>query len=114
MVAFPFICWQNSKAPVFSSQNVGLTNGVFGAYDADSYTSALSAAQRAALVLKGTSPQDIGVTEITQGFIYDYKQLDYFHIDPDKVASSGTIVNEPYWEKYKYLLYCSIRLSWHC
>ena len=109
----PFLSFvgKNSKAPVFSSQNVGLTNGVFGAYDADSYTSALSAAQRAALVLKGTSPQDIGVTEITQGFIYDYKQLDYFHIDPDKVASSGTIVNEPYWEKYKYLfilLYPSI------
>ena len=62
-------------------------------------------------VNKGTSPQEIGVTEITQGFIYDYKQLDYFHIDPDKVSSSGTIVNEPYWEKYKYLfilLYPSI------
>ena len=42
------------------------------------------------------------MTEITQRFIYDYKQLDYFHIDPDKVSSSGTIVNEPYWEKYKY------------
>ena len=51
------------------------------------------------------------MTEITQGFIYDYKQLDYFHIDPDKVSSSWTIVNEPYWEKYKYLfilLYPSI------
>lgn len=112
----PFLSFvgKNSKAPVFSSQNVGLTNGVFCAYDSDSYASALSAAQRAALVLKGTSPQEIGVTEITQGFIYDYKQLDYFHIDPDKVSSSGTIVNEPYWEKYKYLLYCSIRLSWRC
>lgn len=109
----PFLSFvgKNSKAPVFSSQNVGLTNGVFCAYDSDSYASALSAAQRAALVLKGTSPQEIGVTEITQGFIYDYKQLDYFHIDPDKVSSSGTIVNEPYWEKYKYLfilLYPSI------
>ena len=37
--------------------------------------------------------------------------MDFFHIDPDKVSSSGTIVNEPYWEKYKYLfilLYPSI------
>ena len=109
----PFLSFvgKNSKAPVFSTQNVGLTNGVFGAYDADSYTSASLAAQRAASVLKGTSPRDIGVTEITQGFIFDYKQLDFFHIDPDKVSSSGTIVNEPYWEKYKYLfilLYPSI------
>ena len=109
----PFLSFvgKNSKAPVFSTQNVGLTNGVFSAYDADSYTSASLAAQRAASVLKGTSPRDIGVTEITQGFIFDYKQLDFFHIDPDKVSSSGTIVNEPYWEKYKYLfilLYPSI------
>lgn len=75
----PFLSFvgKNSKAPVFSTQNVGLTNGVFGAYDADSYTSASLAAQRAASVLKGTSPRDIGVTEITQGFIFDYKQLDF-------------------------------------
>ena len=109
----PFLSFvgKNSKAPVFSTQNVGLTNGVFSAYDADSYTSASLAAQRAASVLKGTSPRDIGVTEITQGFIFDYKQLDFFHVDSDKVSSSGTIVNEPYWEKYKYLfilLYPSI------
>ena len=61
--------------------------------------------------MKGTSPQEIGVTESKQGFIYDYKQLDFFYVDPDKVASSGIIVNEPYWEKYKFLfilLYPSI------
>ena len=37
-------------------------------------------AQRAALVLEGTSPQEIGVTEITQGFIYDYKPVSYTHL----------------------------------
>ena len=98
-------------APVFASQNVGLTNGVFCAYDSDAYTSALLAGQKASQVLKGTSPQEIGVTESKQGFIYDYKQLDFFYVDPDKVASSGIIVNEPYWEKYKFLfilLYPSI------
>jgi PAS domain S-box-containing protein len=96
---------------VFASQNVGLTNGVFCAYDSDAYTSALLAGQKASQVLKGTSPQEIGVTESKQGFIYDYKQLDFFYVDPDKVASSGIIVNEPYWEKYKFLfilLYPSI------
>ena len=37
--------------------------------------------------------------------------MDFFYVDPDKVASSGIIVNEPYWEKYKFLfilLYPSI------
>ncbi|GAA6256540.1 ABC transporter substrate binding protein [Bacteroides sp. f07] len=110
----PFLSFvgKNSKAPVFSSQNVGLTNGVFCAYDSDAYASALLAGQRASQVLKGTSPLHIGVTEAPQGFIYDYKQLEFFHVNPDKAtAIGGTIVNEPYWEKYKFLfilLYPSI------
>lgn len=110
----PFLSFvgKNSKALVFSSQNVGLTNGVFCAYDSDAYASALLAGQRASQVLKGTSPLHIGVTEAPQGFIYDYKQLEFFHVNPDKAtAIGGTIVNEPYWEKYKFLfilLYPSI------
>ena len=109
----PFLSFvgKNSKAPVFSSQNVGLMNGVFAAYDADAYISAMSAAKKASRVLKGESPLKLGVTETEQGFIYDYKQLDFFHIDPDKVSSSGIIVNQPYWERYKLLfilLYPSI------
>ena len=71
----------------------------------------MQAAQRASSVLKGTSPKDVGVTEIPQGFIYDYKQLEFFHVNPDKIGSKGTVVNEPYWEKYKLLfilLYPSI------
>ena len=109
----PFLSFvgKNPKAPVFATQNVGLTNGVFGAYDCDAYTSAMQAAQRASSVLKGTSPKDVGVTEIPQGFIYDYKQLEFFHVNPDKIGSKGTVVNEPYWEKYKLLfilLYPSI------
>jgi len=110
----PFLSFvgKNSKAPVFSTQNIGLTNGVFCAYDSDAYTSALAAGQRASKVLKGTSPLKLGVTEAGQGFIYDYKQLEFFHIEPDKaIAAGGIIVNEPYWEKYKFLfilLYPSI------
>ena len=101
----PFLSFvgKNSKAPVFSSQNVGLMNGVFCGYDSDPFSSAKLAGKRAALVLKGTSPQNLGIDELEQGFIYDFKQLDFFHVDPDKVASSGIIINTPYWEKYKLL-----------
>ena len=45
----------------------------------------------------------MGIAEIKQEFIYDYKQLEFFHINPDKVSQRGTVVNEPYWEKYKLL-----------
>lgn len=101
----PFLSFvgKNSKAPVFACQNVGLTNGVFCAYDADAYSSARLAAERAALVLKGTFPPGVRVDESEQKFIYDYKQLEFFHVNPDQISSSGVIVNKPYWEQYKLL-----------
>lgn len=101
----PFLSFvgKNSKAPVFSSQNVSLTNGVFSAYDTEAHTAASLAAQRASSVLKGSRPSDLGITESPQKFIYDYKQLEFFHVSPKKVDSLGSIVNEPYWEKYKFL-----------
>lgn len=109
----PFLSFvgKNSKSPVFACQNEGLTNGVFCAYDANAYSSAHMAAERAALVLKGISPQRIGVSELKQEFVYDHKQLEFFHVPSDKVTSSGVIVNRPYWEQYKLLfilLYSSI------
>lgn len=109
----PFMSFvgKNSKAPVFSTQNVSLTNGVFSAYDTEARASAMLAAQRASSVLKGSSPFTLGITESRQGFIYDYKQLEFFRVNPKHVGSLGSIVNQPYWERYKLffiLLYSSI------
>lgn len=39
---------RNSKAPFFSCENLALTNGAFGAYDADSYASAHEVGRTAA------------------------------------------------------------------
>ena len=44
---------RNSKAPFFSCENLALTNGAFGAYDADSYASAHEVGRTAADVLRG-------------------------------------------------------------
>ena len=38
MVSFFSFVGKTSKAPCFATQNVGLTNGVFGAYDCDAYS----------------------------------------------------------------------------
>ncbi|MEY8705966.1 ABC transporter substrate binding protein [Bacteroides faecichinchillae] len=101
----PFLSFvgKNSKAPVFSCQNVGLTNGVFVAYDTDAFASAHLAAQRASQVLQGTSPSALGISKLDQEFIYDYRQLEYFHVNQSRIPAGGIIVNQPYWEKYKFL-----------
>ena len=99
----PFLSFvsKNSKAPVFACQNVSLMNGVLATYDAEAYASAVLVAKKASKVLKGFAPKKLGVEEVKQGFLFDYKQLDYFQIDTDRVSSLGVIVNQTSWEKYK-------------
>lgn len=108
----PFMAFigKNSKAPFFSCQSIALTNGVFCAYDADPYTSSRMAGVRATKVLKGTPPEEFGMTETPVDFHYDFKQLDFFHVEKER-ATPGVILNQPYWEKYRFLfilLYASI------
>lgn len=108
----PFMAFigKNSKAPFFSCQSQSLTNGVFCAYDADAYQSSRDAGVRASKVLQGASPTGLGFTESPVAFYYDYKQLEFFNVSKDRVKP-GIILNEPYWEKYRFLfilLYASI------
>ena len=102
----------NSKAPFFSCENLALTNGAFGAYDADSYTSAREVGRTASDVLRGKTPSEVGIIESPLNFMYDFKQLVFFKVNPKQVqAIGGTIINEPYGEKYRLLyilLYSSI------
>lgn len=103
---------RNSKAPFFSCENLALTNGAFGAYDADSYASAHEVGRTAADVLRGKSPSEVGIIESPLKFMYDFKQLVFFKVDPKQASAiGGTIINEPYMEKYRMLyilLYSSI------
>lgn len=92
---------RNSKAPFFACENLALTNGAFGAYDADSYASARQAGEAAAYVLRGEKPSRVGVTESPLHFMYDYKQLDFFKVNPKRVEPDGIIINEPYLDKYR-------------
>lgn len=93
---------KNSKAPFFACQNTALTNGVICLYDVEPSNSARNAADVAAKILKGTSPSKIGVIEAKQKLYFDYKQLDFFHVKKKKVGADGIVLNEPYWEKYKW------------
>ena len=86
-------------------------NGVFAAYDADAYTSAMSAAKKASRVLKGESPLKLGVTETEQGFIYDYKQLDFFHIDRIRFPPVAVLLISRIGKDINYCLFFFIHLS---
>lgn len=93
---------KNSKSPFFSTQCESLTNGVFCAYDADPFELSKLAAVRAGKILQGEKPADLGISPIQLDFIYDYKQLKFFHVSQDRVKG-GIILNVPFNEKYQLL-----------
>lgn len=99
----PFLSFigKNSKAPVFACQNLALTNGVFCAYDVEPYKGTYEAGKRAARVLKGESPASFGVVNMSGGLLYDYKQLQFFHVDMGRVENQGIVLNIPMVEKYR-------------
>ncbi|AVM52321.1 PAS domain S-box-containing protein [Bacteroides zoogleoformans] len=99
----PFLSFigKNSKAPVFTGQNLALTNGVFCAYDAEPLESTLVAGKLAARILSGkTTPSAHGVVNLEGKFLYDYKQLAFFHVDGSVVNKHGIVMNISFSERY--------------
>lgn len=99
----PFLSFigKNSKAPVFAGQSIALTNGVFCVNDSEPYQGTYEAGVRAAKVLQGASPTDFGVVDLPGSLLYDYRQLEFFKIDADKVEEGGIIMNSPLMERYR-------------
>lgn len=112
----PFLTFigKNSKAPVFACQNIALTNGVFAAYDVEPCNGTREAGKRVAQLLKGESPASFGVENLPGTFLYDFKQLKFFHVDMGRVEKQGIVLNIPLMERYRiwfilsYLLILSV------
>ena len=89
------------KSPVFASQNLAMTNGVLCVYDVVPSEDTYAAGKWAARILKGKEPFSLGVTNFTGKLLYDYKQLEFFHIDAGRVEAEGVILNVPLVERYR-------------
>ncbi|TCO92043.1 PAS domain S-box-containing protein [Bacteroides heparinolyticus] len=99
----PFLSFigKNSKAPVFTGQNLALTNGVFCAYDVEPLESALVSGKLAARILLGkTTPSTHGIVNLEGTFLYDYKQLAFFHVNGNVANKHGVVMNIPFSERY--------------
>lgn len=99
----PFLSFigKNSKAPVFAGQSVALTNGVFCVYDSEPYEGTYTTGLRAAQVLKGAAPTDLGIVDLPGKLLYDHRQLEFFKVGKDKVKDGGIIMNSPLMERYR-------------
>ena len=98
------------KAPVFTSQNLAMTNGVLCVYDAVPGEDAFAAGRQAASILKGKSPASLEVKDFGGKLLFDYKQLQFFRVDTNRAESKGIILNIPLMERYRvwFILFYSL------
>lgn len=108
----PFLSFigKNSKAPFFACQNLALTNGVFCVHDVEPAQGTYAAGRSAAQILKGALPVTYGVMTKKGTLIYDYKQLDFFHVSQGMVEDQGVIMNIPLIDRYRiwFILFYSV------
>lgn len=91
---------RNSKAPLYTNQRNLLREGPLCIYDTEYEECIRKAAQAAIQIFQGTSPGTLGVHNVASRFIYDYKQLSFFHVDVSKAARNGVISNVPWMDRY--------------
>ncbi len=98
------------KAPTFANQNLAMTNGVLCVYDVEPGEDTYVAGRQAASILKGCSPASFGVEDLNGKLLFDYKQLDFFHVDVKSVKKRGTILNAPLMDRYRiwFVLFYSV------
>lgn len=101
------------KAPVFANQNLAMTSGVLCVYDVEPATDTYAAGVQAAYILKGRSPDSFGVGDLDGKLLFDYKQLDFFHVDVESVEKRGTILNVPLMDRYRvwFILFYSVTVG---
>ncbi|WP_196052728.1 sensor histidine kinase [Bacteroides clarus] len=101
------------KAPVFANQNLAMTSGVLCVYDVEPAVDTYAAGIQAADILKGRSPDSFGVGDLDGKLLFDYKQLDFFHVDVESVEKRGTILNVPLMDRYRvwFILFYSVTVG---
>lgn len=101
------------KAPVFANQNLAMTSGVLCVYDVEPAVDTYAAGVQAADILKGRSPDSFGVRDLDGKLLFDYKQLDFFHVDVESVEKRGTILNVPLMDRYRvwFILFYSVTVG---
>lgn len=99
----PFLSFigKNSKAPVFACQNLALTNGVLCVDDIDPFEMASIVGRRVANILKKELSEPLVQEKLNGRLKYDYKQLDFFNIDLERIENKYSILNTPLMERYR-------------
>ncbi|MBC8079629.1 MAG: diguanylate cyclase, partial [Gorillibacterium sp.] len=96
-----------STVPIYHLYEVGLDHGAFGGSMVSGKLQGVNAAQLAMKILGGMSPRDLSLVEDnTLRNVFDYNQLEHFHIPLSKLPKGSEVINKPFsfYETYKALV----------
>lgn len=101
-----------SSFPGFSViyEMIGSNSGVAGGFVTPLEELTVLAINRVADILNGVPPTDFTqITETDKAYIFDYKVLEHWGIDKDRLPSGSLFVNRPFHVKYRtYILFLCI------
>ncbi|GAB6041637.1 SpoIIE family protein phosphatase [Endothiovibrio diazotrophicus] len=102
-----------AKAPLFGAVDYMLGKGIVGGMLKSSYFQGETAARLARRVLDGTPAEAIPVVmESPNRFMFDYRQLTRFGIDPGSLPEGSQLINEPqtFYYRYKEIIWATLSL----
>ncbi len=86
----------SSAAPLYSFWDFHLGHGIVGGMLTSGFHQGQAAASIAIRIIEGESPQDIPVMEKSPNrYMFDYRQLERFHIDSSRLPEDSIIINRP-------------------
>ncbi|MGE4423829.1 MAG: ATP-binding protein [Pseudodesulfovibrio sp.] len=96
----------NTEVPVYDLWEHGLGLGAVGGKIVSHFEQGRRAARMALDILRGTPVRDIPVVEGTEAnrYVFDYRVLSRFHLDPDDLPAGSRILNRPdsVWRAHKF------------
>lgn len=112
---FTTACWnkftniivEGRIVPFFSVNDEGFGRSYIGGYFTPSYKQAYQAMNLGIRILKGAKTSSFEITTSPKEYMFDWEMLQYWSIPIDLLPSGSTIVNWPFKEKYKILIYAS-------
>ncbi|WP_106827876.1 ABC transporter substrate binding protein [Parabacteroides pacaensis] len=92
---------RTSHHPTFSVNNEGFGNGYLGGYITPSYKQTYQATERAIDILKGKPVKDLPIEASPKVLMFDWKEMQRFHITKKQLPAGSVIAYMPYTVKYK-------------
>jgi GAF domain-containing protein/ABC-type uncharacterized transport system substrate-binding protein len=105
---FTSLVAQSSAVPVYATWDYSLGYGVVGGKLTSGFTEGERAARIAQRVLHGEKPSAIPVVKQAESrYMFDYKQLQRFGINPSNLPPDSVLINRPFsfYETYKTLIW---------